>query len=87
MQHLHAVVLSEDQYGGDDHHDPVRQADRAGRHHHLQVFSNLNVSAYSLRSYNLAAFAGQTVTIKFTGVEDASLQTSFVIDDTSLTVS
>ena len=47
----------------------------------------INVSAYALRSYNLAAFAGQTVTIKFTGVEDASLQTSFVIDDTALTVS
>lgn len=52
----------------------------------LQVFSNLNVSGFTLRSYNLAAFAGQTVTIKFTGVEDASLQTSFVIDDTALTV-
>jgi aminopeptidase S len=52
----------------------------------LQVFSNLNVSGYTLRSYNLAAFAGQTVTIKFTGVEDASLQTSFVIDDTAVTV-
>ncbi|MDI1466445.1 aminopeptidase, partial [Catellatospora sp. KI3] len=52
----------------------------------LQVFSNLNVSGYTLRTYNLSAFAGQTVTIKFTGVEDASLQTSFVIDDTALTV-
>ncbi len=53
----------------------------------LQVFSNLNASAYTLRSYNLAAFAGQTVTLKFTGVEDSSLKTSFVIDDTALTVS
>ena len=53
----------------------------------LQVFSNLNVSAYSLRSYDLAAFAGQTVTLKFTGAEDSSLKTSFVIDDTALTVS
>ncbi|MBB5874159.1 aminopeptidase S [Allocatelliglobosispora scoriae] len=52
----------------------------------LQVFSNLNVSGYTLRSYNLSAFAGQTVTLKFTGVEDSSLQTSFVIDDTALTV-
>ncbi|MBM2620358.1 M20/M25/M40 family metallo-hydrolase [Actinoplanes sp. LDG1-06] len=52
----------------------------------LQVFSNLNAGAYTLRSYNLAAFAGQTVTIKFTGVEDSSLKTSFVIDDTALTV-
>jgi hypothetical protein len=27
---------------------------------------------------------GQPVTAKFTGTEDASLQTSFVIDDTAL---
>ncbi|KUL23933.1 M28 family peptidase [Actinoplanes awajinensis] len=53
----------------------------------LQTFSNLNASAYTLRSYSLAAFAGQTVTLKFTGVEDSSLKTSFVIDDTALTVS
>ena len=31
--------------------------------------------------------AGQTVTLKFTGVEDSSLATSFVIDDTALDVS
>jgi aminopeptidase S len=53
----------------------------------LQVFSNLNAGAYTLRSYSLAAFAGQTVTLKFTGVEDSSLKTSFVLDDTALTVS
>lgn len=53
----------------------------------LQVFSNLNASAYTLRSFDLAAFAGQTVTLKFTGAEDSSLKTSFVIDDTALTVS
>jgi aminopeptidase S len=53
----------------------------------LQVFSNLNAGGYTLRSYNLAAFAGQTVTLKFTGVEDSSLKTSFVIDDTALNVS
>ncbi|MGW4886804.1 neutral zinc metalloprotease, partial [Streptomyces murinus] len=29
----------------------------------------------------------QTVTLKFNGVEDVSLQTSFVVDDTSLTTS
>jgi aminopeptidase S len=53
----------------------------------LKVFSNLDAGAYTLRSYDLAAFAGQTVTLKFTGVEDSSLKTSFVIDDTALTVS
>jgi len=37
--------------------------------------------------FNLSAFAGQTVTLKFSGTEDSSLQTSFVVDDTALTVS
>jgi len=40
-----------------------------------------------LRSFNVSAFAGQTVTIGFTGTEDSSLQTSFVIDDTALNLS
>ncbi|MFC4071693.1 M28 family peptidase [Actinoplanes subglobosus] len=52
----------------------------------LQTFSNLNASAYTLRSYNLAAYAGQTVTLTFTGTEDSSLKTTFTIDDTALTV-
>jgi len=30
---------------------------------------------------------GKTVTIKFLGVEDSSLATSFLVDDTSLTAS
>jgi hypothetical protein len=54
----------------------------------LATFSNLNhLSGYAQHSYNLAAYAGQTVTLKFTGSEDSSLQTSFVIDDTALNVS
>ncbi|MFG2041671.1 putative Ig domain-containing protein [Dactylosporangium sp. NPDC048998] len=54
----------------------------------LATYSNLDkASGYTLRSFNVAAFAGQTVTISFSGTEDASLQTSFVIDDTALTVS
>ena len=36
---------------------------------------------------DLSVFAGQTVTVKFTAVEDASLQTSFVLDDTAVTLS
>ena len=52
----------------------------------LATYSNLNkASGYSQKSFNLSAFAGQTVTISFTGTEDSSLQTSFVIDDTALT--
>jgi serine protease len=54
----------------------------------LATFSNLNhATGYQSHSYNLAAFAGQTVSLKFTGTEDASLQTSFVVDDTAINVS
>ncbi|GIG59735.1 zinc metalloprotease [Longispora fulva] len=54
----------------------------------VATYSNLNKAAgYSLKSFNLAAFAGQTVVLKFTGTEDISLQTSFVVDDTALNVS
>jgi Zn-dependent metalloprotease len=54
----------------------------------LATFSNLNKAAgYQLRSFNVGSFAGQTVTLLFTGVEDVSLQTSFVVDDTALNVS
>jgi Zn-dependent metalloprotease len=54
----------------------------------VATYSNLNEAAgYSQKSFNVSSFAGQTVTITFTGTEDSSLQTSFVIDDTALTVS
>jgi hypothetical protein len=54
----------------------------------LGSYSNVNAaSGYAQKSFNLASFAGQTVTVSFTGTEDTSLQTSFVIDDTALTVS
>ncbi|MFJ8199350.1 hydrolase [Streptomyces sp. NPDC096152] len=53
----------------------------------LATYSNLNAaSGYTQRSFNLAAYAGQTVTVKFTGTEGSQLQTSFVIDDTALNV-
>jgi hypothetical protein len=52
------------------------------------TFSNLNkATGYTLRTMDVSSFAGSTVTLKFTGTEDASLQTSFVIDDTALTLS
>jgi serine protease len=51
-------------------------------------FSNVNAaSGYQQHSANLAAYVGQTITLKFTGSEDSSLQTSFVVDDTALNVS
>ena len=54
----------------------------------LATYSNLNAaSGYSLKTFDLSSFAGSTVTLKFTGVEDVMLQTSFVVDDTALTTS
>jgi subtilase family serine protease len=54
----------------------------------LATYSNLNrATGYTLRSFDVSAFAGQTVSVAFSGSEDSSLQTSFVIDDTALTAS
>lgn len=56
----------------------------------LATFSNLNAaSGYVQHSYDVSAYAGKTVTVKFTGTEtDANGgTTSFVIDDTALNVS
>ncbi|MET7687692.1 hydrolase [Streptomyces sp. NPDC005483] len=54
----------------------------------LATYSNLNAaSGYTQRSFSLAGYAGQTVTLKFTGTEGSTLQTSFVLDDTALNVS
>ena len=54
----------------------------------LATYSNLNAnSGYSLKSINVSSLAGQTVTLTFSGSEDVSLQTSFVIDDTALNLS
>jgi hypothetical protein len=51
-------------------------------------FSNLNkANGYAQHSINLATYIGQSVTLTFTGVEDALDQTSFVLDDTALNVS
>jgi hypothetical protein len=54
----------------------------------LKTYSNVDKTAtYTLRTFDLSAYAGQSVTLKFNGVEDASLATSFLIDDTSITTS
>ena len=51
------------------------------------TYSNLNAATgYVLRTISLNAYIGKTVTLKFTGVEDSSLQTSFVLDDVAVTV-
>ena len=39
------------------------------------------------KTFNVTAYKGKTVTVKFLGQEDSSLQTSFVIDDVSLVAS
>ncbi|HYS41488.1 MAG TPA: peptidase, partial [Pseudonocardiaceae bacterium] len=54
----------------------------------LATYTNLNhATGYTQRSFSLAPFAGQAVTLKFTGSEDFELKTSFVIDDTAINVS
>jgi hypothetical protein len=53
----------------------------------LATYSNLNKgTVYVLKSFNVTAFKGQTIRVYFLGTEDSSLQTSFLIDDTSLNV-
>jgi PKD repeat protein len=54
----------------------------------LYTYSNLNANTgYSLHTFNLSSYAGQTITLKFTGAEDSTQQTSFVLDDTAVNVS
>ncbi len=51
----------------------------------LATYSNLNKnSTYVQKSFNLSAYAGSTVRVRFHATEDYSLQTSFVVDDTAL---
>ncbi|WBQ06895.1 M4 family metallopeptidase [Kribbella sp. CA-293567] len=51
----------------------------------LATYSNLNKNTtYTQKTFNVGAYAGKTVTVRFLANEDSSLQTSFVVDDTSL---
>jgi len=53
----------------------------------LATYSNLNKgTVYLLKSFDVTAYKGQTIRVYFLGVEDSSLQTSFLIDDTALNV-
>jgi serine protease len=53
----------------------------------LATYSNVNrTTGYVQKTFNLASYAGKTVTLKFTGVENSSRQTSFLIDDAAVTV-
>ncbi|KQX66196.1 peptidase [Angustibacter sp. Root456] len=52
----------------------------------LATYSNVGTNAtYTQKTFDLSAFKGKTVTVRFTDTEDSSLQTSWVVDDTSLT--
>ncbi|MEU3500070.1 M1 family aminopeptidase [Streptomyces hundungensis] len=54
----------------------------------LATYSNLDKnSGYIQKSVDVSGFAGQTVNLVFTGTEDSSLQTSFVLDDIALNTS
>lgn len=54
----------------------------------VQTSSNINKGSGDVpRSVNLSAYAGQTITLKWTGTEDSSLATSFLIDDTARALS
>ncbi len=51
----------------------------------LATHSNLNkTSGYVLRTFSVLSFKGQTIRIRFLGTENASLKTTFLLDDTSL---
>jgi hypothetical protein len=52
----------------------------------LATYSNLDqANGYAQRTFDLTGYIGQTITVKFTGAEDYTKQTSFVLDDTALT--
>ncbi|MFD8787228.1 M1 family aminopeptidase, partial [Kitasatospora sp. NPDC059599] len=54
----------------------------------LATYSNLDAgNGYVHKTVDVSAFAGQTATLAFTGVEDSSLQTGFVLDDVTLDAS
>ncbi|HZE33489.1 MAG TPA: M4 family metallopeptidase [Actinoallomurus sp.] len=54
----------------------------------LATYSNAGAaSGYANKTFDVSSFAGQTVTLSFTGTEDSSLQTSFVLDDVAVNAS
>jgi hypothetical protein len=53
----------------------------------LATYSNLNKgTSYAQKSFDLSAYKGQTVQVYFVGAEDSTVQTSFLLDDVTLTV-
>ena len=65
----------------------VQVRDAAGHVTTLQTFSNLQAAAgFSLKTFNLTPFKGQTIRIQLEAVEDNASATSFVVDDFSIVV-
>jgi hypothetical protein len=53
----------------------------------LATYSNLDKgTVYVLKSFDVTAYKGTTIRVYFLGVENGSLQTSFLIDDTAVTI-
>jgi len=53
----------------------------------LATYSNVNAATgFTQKSFDLTSYKGQTIQVYLIGTEDASLQTSFVVDDFALTV-
>jgi hypothetical protein len=53
----------------------------------LATYSNLNAATgFTQKSFNVIAYKGQTIQVYLSGVEDGTLQTSFVVDDFALNV-
>ena len=53
----------------------------------LVTYSNLNKNTgFAQKSFDVTSFKGQTIQVFLVGIEDSSLQTSFVVDDFTLNV-
>ena len=54
----------------------------------LATYSNVGTNAtYTQKTFDVTAYKGKTISVKFLMNEDSTLQTSFVVDDTSLATS
>jgi hypothetical protein len=54
----------------------------------LAIYSNLNKSsAYVQKTFDLTQFAGKAIRLRFYGSENSSRQTTFLVDDLTLSVS
>ncbi len=78
--------VSSDETTSTQAYDTLKVQVIAGGTTTLTTYSNLDeTTGYVLKTLDMSAWTGQTVTVKFLGVEDASLATSFLVDDVSLT--